>query len=356
MSRGAWGAMVGVVLGPLLYLLTWPAPIEPVAWYPDAPPAAEGVLAPNELLRSLERMSLGGARAGEDVAVDGRGRVYTGVEDGRILRFDPGSTSPVEHANTGGRPLGLEIGLDGGLVVADAEKGLVLIDPEGRVEEVDVEAEGERLAFADDVEVGPDNVAYVTDASWKFNIHNWELDILESRPNGRLVAVDLETLRGRQVREDLFFPNGVALDPQGRFALVCESSRYRVVRIWLGDRFGEADVFAANLPGFPDGITGDDRGSYWVAIAAPRNGTVDALAPWPLLRKVITRLPSSVRPEAARAGMVLRLDGEGRVVEQRADPGGAAMGMITSAEPYGEWLYLGSLGEGFIARVNIGAP
>ncbi|HMV70446.1 MAG TPA: SMP-30/gluconolactonase/LRE family protein [Myxococcota bacterium] len=353
MSRVNWGAVIGVLLGPLLYLLTWPTAIDPVAWYPDSAPALEGVYAPNTRLAGAELLSLGEARGGEDVVVDARGRVFTGVEDGRILRFDPGASAPVVHAETGGRPLGMALTADGRIAVADGERGLLLIDGEGAVEALDVYAEGAPLSFADDVEVGPDNVAYVTDVSPKFGFNEYTLEILEGRPNGRVVAVDLETQRTRQVRGDLFFPNGVALDPEGRFVLVCETSRYRVVRVWLGDREGEGDVFAANLPGFPDGITGDGHGSFWVAIVNPRNTMVDLLAPWPFMRRVVTRLPSALRPGPARSGMVLRLDGEGRVVEQLGDPEGATIGHVSSAEPFGDWLYLGTLGEPVIARLRL---
>lgn len=49
-----------------------------------------------------------GGRGPEDVVADSRGRVLTGVEDGRILRLDgladPATTRVEVLAETGGRP------------------------------------------------------------------------------------------------------------------------------------------------------------------------------------------------------------------------------------------------------------
>jgi sugar lactone lactonase YvrE len=45
----------------------------------------------------------------EDVVVDGEGRIYTGVDDGRILRLSPDGQRIDVIADTGGRPLGLEL-------------------------------------------------------------------------------------------------------------------------------------------------------------------------------------------------------------------------------------------------------
>ena len=51
-----------------------------------------------------------GGRGPEDVIADERGRVLTGVEDGRVLRVDglaePGRARVETLAETGGRPLG----------------------------------------------------------------------------------------------------------------------------------------------------------------------------------------------------------------------------------------------------------
>ena len=93
------------------------------------------------------------------------------------------------------------------------------------------------------------------------------LEPLEARPWGRLIEYDPATNRARVLLDDLYFANGVAVSEDGSFVLVAETFRYRIRRYWLtGPRAGEDEVFADNLPGFPDGVSGDGRGQ------PPRSG------------------------------------------------------------------------------------
>ncbi|GAA5191542.1 hypothetical protein GCM10023322_49110 [Rugosimonospora acidiphila] len=60
--------------------------------------------------------------------MDAEGNVYTGVRDGRLLCLSPDGQARVV-ADTGGRPLGIEIDPAGDLVVCDAYRGLLRVDP-----------------------------------------------------------------------------------------------------------------------------------------------------------------------------------------------------------------------------------
>ena len=65
----------------------------------------------------------------EDVVVGADGTVWTGTEDGAIWALDPATGSTRRVADTGGRPLGIEL-LDPAaeaLVVCDAERGLLRV-------------------------------------------------------------------------------------------------------------------------------------------------------------------------------------------------------------------------------------
>jgi sugar lactone lactonase YvrE len=97
-----------------LYLLLWPVPISPQAWTPPTAPPLTAQFEQNSLLSTTERLSLGtgtpGAGAGfgpEDVALDTEGRIYAGLDDGRIMRLQANGTKPEVFSNTHGRPLGL---------------------------------------------------------------------------------------------------------------------------------------------------------------------------------------------------------------------------------------------------------
>ena len=334
------------------YLLLWPVPVDPVAWTPPAPPPLAGDYAPNTSLADVERLDVSDGYGPEDVAVDSLGRIYGGLQDGRIVRMTPDGASVETFADTGGRPLGLAFDGAGNLIVADAFKGLLSVAPNGSITVLTTEAGGVPFRFADDVDIGPDGTIYFSDASSKYDQHHYKNDIVESRPNGRLLAYDPVTGATRVLLGDLYFANGVAVSPDGAFVLVNETTRYQVRRYWLtGSRRGTSEIIIDNLPGFPDGISSNGRGVYWLALASPRNALLDNLGPNPFLRKVIMRLPDFMQPAPERYAFVLGLDADGRVVHNLQNPTGEPFAIITSVEQVGDVLYLGSLTESALARI-----
>ncbi len=81
----------------------------------------------DHMLRESEFVGVGNLIGPEDVAYDAKsGVIYTGCADGWISRVtvnDSVSDSVVEKLlNTGGRPLGIALGLNNELLVADPEK------------------------------------------------------------------------------------------------------------------------------------------------------------------------------------------------------------------------------------------
>ncbi|MBE1043152.1 SMP-30/gluconolactonase/LRE family protein, partial [Escherichia coli] len=94
-----------------------------------------------------------------DTAVDSQGRVYAGLADGRVVRLD--ASGKVEtFVDTGGRPLGMDFDAAGNLILADAWKGLLRIDPQGKVETLATEADGVPFAFTDDLDIASDGRIY----------------------------------------------------------------------------------------------------------------------------------------------------------------------------------------------------
>ena len=333
------------------YLLFYPTPIDPVAWAPAPNPGLAGRYAPNNYLGAVDYRYRGQCAQCEDIAVDSLGRIYGGASDGKAIRFD-GDQREV-FAITNGRPLGLHFDHFGNLLVADAHKGLLLVDSLGKVKVLATEQGGRPFRFTDDLEIGPDGTVYFSDASWKFGVEDYKLDLLEHRPNGRLLAYNPGDGTTRLLLDSLYFANGIAVDPQGQYVLVNETGAYRVRRYWLsGPRQGQNDILIDNLPGFPDGISTGSDGIFWIAFTSIRTPLLEWVMPRPFSRKIITRLPAFIQPAPERYGFVLGINEKGEVVYNLQDPAGK-YAQIASVQEFDGKLYLGSLGEngvGVVAR------
>jgi len=347
-----------VVVIVLLYLLLWPVSISPQAWTPLPAPALTGQYQQNSRLASTERLSLGtnapqpGAGFGpEDVALDGAGRIYSGLDDGRIMRLQADGTHPEVFSNTHGRPLGLAFDPSGNLIVADAIKGLLSIAADGAVSVLTTAADGLAFGCTNDLDVAADGTIYFTDASSKFQLTNFTSDILEHGPNGRFLAYDPKTRTTRTLLSGLSFANGVAVSPDQSFVLVIETGAYRVHRVWLqGEKMGQTEIFIENLPGFPDGLSSNGKDKFWVALVTPRDVVLDKLLPHPFLRKVIARLPKFLQPAPKRYSFVLGLDVNGHVVENLQDGSANCYAEIANAVERRGLLYFGSIGESSVGR------
>jgi sugar lactone lactonase YvrE len=326
----------------LAYLLAWPVPIDPEAWHPPAAPRLAGPFERNDVLAGAKRIALD-LPGPESVAVDADGTLYTGLLDGRIVSLRADGSDVRTIATTGGRPLGVKLDASGTIYVADANKGLLRVAPGGAVEVLAAAVNGQPLRLTDDLSIARDGTIYFSDASQR-PISQLEMDILEHRPHGRLLAYRPQTKTVEVVADGLYWANGVCLAADESYALVAETSSYRVMRVWLtGDKRGHLEVFVDNLPGFPDNVTwSPERKAFWIAIGSPRDANLDKLAPHPFVRKVVARLPKALQPKAKVHSFALAFDEQAHVVANLQDEGPKAYGPIASVVEANGTIYLGS--------------
>jgi sugar lactone lactonase YvrE len=345
---------VALLLGlPVAYLLLWPTPVDPLAYAPPAAPPLVGALAVNQHLRAARHLGVGAFAGPEDVAVDARGRIYAGTAEGSIRRL--GADGRVEtFAETGGRPLGMAFDQAGNLIVADAWKGLLSVDPQGRLTVLATEADGIPFRFTDDLDIAADGSIYFSDASHRFSQPEYLYDLLEARPNGRLLKYDPASGRVSTLLEGLYFANGVAVSRDQDFVLVNETYRYRITRYWLrGERAGQSEVFIDNLPGFPDNISATGDGRFWLALFTVRNPAMDTLHRSATLKKILSRLPKALWPAPEPYGFVVELDEQGNILRTLQDPGGKHLSEVTSVKEIDGVLYLGSLYNDRIGKLTL---
>jgi sugar lactone lactonase YvrE len=339
----------------LALFLLWPSPIDPAGWTPPRSAGVWAALKPNHVFSHAERLAMSRVHASEDVLPDKDGSMI--ASDGeRIVRLSADGRTLKTIARLGGQNLGLAWVDARTLAVANQPMGLFLLNTQtGGLRKLPAP----NVRYPNGIVASPDGkMLYFTDSSDQYYGEPWKYmyDLLEARPHGRLFSLDLTAHRLTLLMDGLFYPNGIAISPQGDALLLNETYRYRIRRYWLkGPKSGSGDLFVENLPGFPDGLSRDDEtGHYWVAMFTPRNNTADWLHRHPFLKSQLAKLPRFLWPRPRLYGMALVVSPEGKPVVRYEDPSGA-INTLSSARKVGSMLYLGSLKGGFIGRLNLKA-
>lgn len=359
MKKGLWG-LFGLICALALYHVLVPNIVQPQAWHAPKAPAAKGVLAPNEQLQQLIRIQLPNGEIGaESLAIDAQGNILMPTASGLLLRSHvddlPNSTFTVE-ADTQGRPLGIEFDKAGNLLMADAILGLTQYSKDKRLSTLAGKHAPVDFGFVDDLAIAQDGTIYFSDAThiaWlrdkpDMALYAAQYEIIEHGGRGRLFAYSPSSGSVTELMSGLTFANGVALSKDEDFVLVNETGAYRVLRYWLkGENAGKSDVFADNLPGFPDNITTAPDGGFWVALPNPRSGLVDKLSNWPRLRGLLARIPPQYAPRGKPKTHIIKLDENGNIIQSLQDSS-AKLPHNTSVIEYADKLYLGSLNTPYI--------
>jgi len=342
--------------------------LDPVAFDTRAVEGMSGLM-PDEIAPRLKESQIlvaGQVDGPEDVLLDAAGNLYCGSRDGYLYRIaGPHHEKAEVLAKIGGRPLGLALDRDGSIVACVAGMGLMRIDMDGNVALLTDQAERSpfsvqddtAIRMADDLDIAPDGTIYFSDATKRYDIENWGLDLLEGRPNGRLLSYDPKTGRTRTVCDNLLFPNGVCLAHDGRHLLVastwdCSIMIFDLARPTQGPR-----LFASGLPGYPDNINRASDGGYWVALAGMRNPVFDEAMRHPGMRRRMTKFvpPTNWIFGNLNVGGVLKIDAGGKIVDALWDSADGPLYMITSMREHEGALYLGGVTNNKIGRLKLEA-
>lgn len=325
-------------------------PVDPVRWQPppvdplpEFPPA------------DLTVVPVPG-HAPEDVVVDADGKIWTGVDDGRIVRITPdGQTAVV--ADTGGRPLGLAVARDGRLLVCDSPRGLLAMDTDsGKVETLVEEVDGRRLQFCSNVIEMPDGTIFFTESTSAFSYAHFKGAVLEARPRGSLFRRDPDGTV-LTVVPGLYFANGVTLTADASALVFVETMGRRIAKYWLtGPKAGSVTTLVANLPGHPDNISTGADGRIWVAMVSPVNAAAEWLAPrWPALRKLLWRLPDRLQPQIKPEVWAVAFDPDSGEAVAGLHTEHPSFGMVTGLVEADGRLWMGCIGSPAVAHCPIPA-
>ena len=324
----------------IIYFLAWPVPIEPTSWESPRDTRTDPEYSLNKKLKDIRIFWDNDGHTGPEDIVLKDNKIYVGYDSGVIMSNDG------IFSNTKGRPLGMAFDSEENLIIADAVRGLISIDRNGEVKTLSTKSDSDNIPFkfVDDLDIASDGKIYFSDASSKYGYGSDRLELFEHTPNGRLLVYDPATKETKTLLNDLYFANGVALSTDESFVLVNETCMYRIQKYWLkGEKAGTSEVFIENLPGFPDNVSSNKEGIFWVAIFNPRNNFIEMSANKPFLRKMVLRLPESLQPQPINHSYVLGLDEGGKVVHNLQYQADNAYSPITSVKQYENNLYFGSL-------------
>ncbi|MDF2366840.1 SMP-30/gluconolactonase/LRE family protein [Sneathiella sp.] len=315
-------------------------------------------------LEGASLLGVGEVDGPEDVILDREGNLYCGTRDGRIMKlFAPDHTRVETYVKTGGRPLGLAFDAEERLVVCVAGMGLYRIAGPGQIERLTSQTkrswtsieDDRHIRMADDLDIAPDGKIYFSDATKRYEMETWGLDLLEGRGNGRLLCYDPTDGTTKTVCNNLIFPNGVCLTHDGRHLLVastwmCAILIFDLERMQDGPRY-----FARGLPGYPDNINRSSDSGYWIALAGMRSPIVDLAMENPDFR---LRMAKRVPPTNwlfgnLNIGGVLKSDANGEIIDAYWDKSDGPLYMITSMREHRGSLFLGGVTNNKIGRIDL---
>ncbi|HEY3677867.1 MAG TPA: SMP-30/gluconolactonase/LRE family protein [Bradyrhizobium sp.] len=335
-----------------------------------APPASTapgtGAFAQNDRLRDVSLIGLGRIEAPEDVILDRDDNLYAGSRHGDIMRFLAPDYQQMEvYAHIGGQPLGMAFDRKDNLYVCIGGMGLYRITPERKVEKVTDETnrslysvnDDSRLRLADDLDIADDGRIFFSEATVRYEMHEWPVDGLEARGNGRIICYDPNTNTTRTVLRGLKFPNGICIASDRQSILFAETFGCCIRRYWFdGPKSGQTEMVIDNLPGYPDNINLASDGNYWLAMVGMRSPALDLAWKMPGFRKRMgKRVPIDewLFPNI-NTGCVIKFNEKGEVLDSFWDLKGENHPMITSMREHRGYLYLGGIMNNRIGKYKLG--
>ncbi|XP_028983545.1 adipocyte plasma membrane-associated protein isoform X2 [Betta splendens] len=366
----------GFLLLPLLVIiLILESPIQPEVFSLKEPPSMKGCWEPNLKLRQAQRVFEDQIIGPESIANIGD-VLFAGTADGKIVKLAGQRIHTVTRLGkppcgsrddepTCGRPLGMRVGPNGTLFIADAYLGLYEVKPTTgettRLVPGGQVVAGRKLSFINDVAVTQDGKkVYFTDSSSRWQRRDYMHLIMEATADGRVLEYDTDTRELTVVMENLRFPNGIQLLPDEESVLVAETTMARIRRVHVaGLNKGGMDTFMDNLPGFPDNIRPSSSGGYWVAMSAvrpnPGFSMLDFLSQRPWVKKLIFKLFSQdvLMKFVPRYSLVAELHDGGVCTRSFHDPSGLVAAYVSEAHEHDGSLYIGSFRSPYIARLDL---
>ncbi|CEG37310.1 strictosidine conserved region [Plasmopara halstedii] len=340
----------------------------------------------------METLFANQALGAEDLAVSQDEVAYVGLADGRLASFSKAANEFRNFSRTGrdlpecgtpdmeptcGRPLGLVFAAarpfakflkripgamtfagDQVLLVADAYKGVLLFDANGKRTLLFSRVGEEQTNFLDGIAVVQETgEIYVTEASRRFQCNRVFLDFLEHKPSGYLLHFDPNTGRANVVVGDLGFPNGLTFDKDGSGLLIALTFQNKIVRFDLKTKQIKDFAF---VPGEPDNISIEKVGAgenehevLMVGLVSLNEGYFYYIKQSVKIRKLLSLLPTWLTLFfVRRIGIFASVDLETGNILHVYEASQGQTPLVSGTRRFGDDIYLMSWRRPFISRIS----
>nr|GMC71876.1 protein STRICTOSIDINE SYNTHASE-LIKE 11-like [Ipomoea batatas] len=196
-------------------------------------------------------LNLQHASGPEDTAIDPLDQgIYTGVNDGRILKFLNGNFNDFATTCLSGI-----VGRNGGLATQLAAG-----------------VDGQTFSFADAVVVDEEyGDAYFVDSGAIFRSLNFTQIVQSGDTSGRLLKYEAAKGQVTVLLNGLSGPAGIATDIHQTFIMISEFIGRKIIKYFIrGPKANTTETVLENLEGQPDNVKRGTLGTFWVALNIPK--------------------------------------------------------------------------------------
>ena len=309
------------------------------------------------------------------VMLDKFGYLHLAQPDGEYLMK---KDAPLPYLGPG-RPLGFEFLDKDTLIVADSLKGLVQVKflehKKDSISQSDIEVsilsntvDGSIINYVNDLDIDHRHQRVYFTSSTRGTValnaveghydtmRSFLLNMYSANVSGRLLMYNLRTRETKELMNDIWYANGVALSPKLDHVLVVETCGFRVIRKWLkGKQTGKEEDFITNLPGFPDGITRSSDGNYWISLVAPISPLLQFIESVGA-RYVMSLLQFELNVAKhflKQWGCVIKVSPKGTILDVLIDRDGSTVSSISAVTEHDGKLFLGNLGGSFVSVFDL---
>lgn len=245
---------------------------------------------------------------------------------------------------------------NGALIALMNDVGLIRINQDKSIDTLLTKTpDGQSIRMGTGLKISSDGIIYFVNMSSteKTSMKYINKLILEMKPTGGVYAYDPQKGITTTYSEGNYFGNGLEISSNEDFILVSETSKYRILKYWIkGDKKGESEVFMDNLPGFPNNISKNNNGNFWLGFTTKRNDQLDKIHSKVGMKKFVYGLPTFIQPQPEKFGMVLEISEEGEIIKSLFDTKGSYVSEAGAIIGHEGYLYLGGDVVSYVSKIK----